>query len=593
MRVSRFPLFTVKETPADAEVVSHQLMLRAGLIRKLAAGIYTWLPLGLRVLRKVEAVVREEMDRTGALEVFMPAVQPAELWQESGRWRQYGPELLRIRDRHERELCFGPTHEEVITELFRREIKSYKQLPISFYQIQTKFRDEIRPRFGVMRAREFLMKDAYSFHLDQASLQDGYQAMYEAYTRIFTQLGLKFRAVLADSGSIGGSRSQEFHVLADSGEDAIAFSTESDYAANVELAEALAPAGERPTPGEALTRVHTPGVKTIAELCDFLNIAAERTVKAIVVEGVDERPVLLLVRGDHELNAIKAEKLSQVKAPLAFASPDAIRAAFGAGPGSLGPVGFDGVVVADRSVAAMADMAVGANADDWHLTGVNFGRDCPEPEVADLRKVVEGDPSPDGRGTLAIARGIEVGHVFQLGQKYSAAMGAAVLGEDGQPATVTMGCYGIGVSRVVAAAIEQNHDERGIVWPAAMAPFQVALLPVGASRSAAVREAAESLYRELLAVGIDALLDDREVRPGVMFAEMELIGIPHRVVIGDRNLAAGQLEYRGRRDPEPTLVARERLVEWLLRRLAADRSWSRHAAVSGSVPEKDSRGSCG
>ncbi|MBK8751945.1 MAG: proline--tRNA ligase [Candidatus Competibacteraceae bacterium] len=567
MRVSRFPLFTVKETPADAEVISHQLMLRAGLIRKLAAGIYTWLPLGLRVLRKVEAVVREEMNRAGALELFMPAVQPAELWQESGRWQQYGPELLRIKDRHQREFCFGPTHEEVITDLFRREIKSYKQLPITLYQIQTKFRDEIRPRFGVMRAREFLMKDAYSFHLDQSSLQEGYQAMYDAYSCIFTRLGLLFRAVLADSGSIGGSRSQEFHVLADSGEDAIAFATGSDYAANVELAEALAPVGERPAPGEAMTRVSTPGIKTIAELCAFLHIPAERTVKAVVVEGVDEQPVLLLVRGDHEVNAIKTEKLPQVKTPLVFASPDAIRAAFGASPGSLGAIGFSGVIIADRTVVKMADFVTGANADDWHFTGVNFGRDCLEPEVADLRSVVEGDPSPDGHGTLAMARGIEVGHVFQLGQKYSAALNAAVQGEDGQPEIVTMGCYGIGVSRVVAAAIEQNHDERGIIWPAAMAPFQVAVLPIGAGRSAAVREAAEALYQNLLAVGIDALLDDRDARPGVMFADMELIGIPHRVVISERNLTAGQVEYRGRRDVDNTLVARAGLLDWLRERL--------------------------
>ncbi len=568
MRVSRFPLFTVKETPADAEVVSHQLMLRAGLIRKLAAGIYTWLPLGLRVLRKVEAVVREEMDRAGALELFMPAVQPAELWQESGRWQQYGPELLRIADRHKRDFCFGPTHEEVITELFRREIKSYKQLPINFYQIQTKFRDEIRPRFGVMRAREFLMKDAYSFDLDHASLQASYQTMFDAYVRIFTRLGLRFRAVLADSGSIGGSRSQEFHVLADSGEDAIAFSTESDYAANVELAEALALVDERPAPAETLTRVHTPSVKTIAELCDFLSLPAERTAKAIVVAGTNGQPVLLMLRGDHELNAIKAEKLPQVKTPLAFADADAIRAAFGAGPGSLGPVGFTGAVVADRAVAKMADMVVGANADDWHLTGMNFGRDCPEPEVADIRNVIEGDPSPDGRGVLSIARGIEVGHVFQLGQKYSAAMNAVVLGENGQPTTVTMGCYGIGISRVVAAAIEQNHDERGIIWPAAMAPFQVALLPVGANRSAAVRDTAEALYRELLAAGIEVLLDDRDARPGVMFADMELIGVSHRVVIGERNLASGQLEYRGRRDSDSVLVAREGFLKWLLERLS-------------------------
>jgi prolyl-tRNA synthetase len=570
MRVSRFPLFTVKETPADAEVVSHQLMLRAGLIRKLAAGIYTWLPLGLRVLRKVEAVVREEMDRAGALELFMPAVQPAELWQESGRWRQYGPELLRIKDRHERDFCFGPTHEEVITDLFRREIKSYKQLPINYYQIQTKFRDEVRPRFGVMRAREFLMKDAYSFHLDQASLQETYDAMYQAYSRIFSRLGLKFRAVLADTGSIGGAHSHEFHVLAESGEDAIAFSTGSDYAANVELAEVLAPPGDRSAPGEVLTRVHTPEVRTISELCAFLNMPAERTVKAVVVEGEDGQPVLLLVRGDHEVNAIKAGKLPQIGEPLTFASPEAIRAAFGASPGSLGAVGFGGVVIADRAVAKMADFVTGANEDDWHLTGVNFGRDCPEPLVADIRNVVEGDPSPDGQGTLAIARGIEVGHVFQLGRKYSTAMKAEVLGEDGQPTSVTMGCYGIGVSRVVASAIEQNHDERGIIWPAAMAPFQVAVLPIGAGRSAAVREAAEALYRDLLAAGIEALLDDRDVRPGVMFADMELIGIPHRVVISERNLAAGQVEYRGRRDPDNTLMARAGLLDWLRERLAPE-----------------------
>ena len=563
MRVSRFPLFTVKETPADAEVVSHQLMLRAGLIRKLAAGIYTWLPLGLRVLRKAEAVVREEMNRAGALELSMPAVQPAELWQESGRWQKYGPELLRIKDRHERDFCFGPTHEEVITDLFRREIKSYRQLPVNYYQIQTKFRDEVRPRFGVMRAREFLMKDAYSFHIDQTSLQETYEAMYQAYSRIFSRLDLKFRAVLADTGSIGGARSHEFHVLADSGEDAIAFSTGSDYAANVEMAEALAPVGERPASNETLTQVHTPGIKTIAELCAFLNIPAERTVKAVVVDGEDGQPVLLLVRGDHEVNLIKAGKLPQVKEPPAFASPEAIHAAFGAHPGSLGPVQFGGTVIADRTVANMADFVTGANQDDWHVTGVNFGRDCPEPLVADIRNVVEGDPSPDGQGALAVARGIEVGHVFQLGCKYSAAMKAEVLGENGEPVTVTMGCYGIGVSRVVAAAIEQNHDERGIIWPAAMAPFEVAVLPIGANRSVVVREAAEALYQELLAEGIDALLDDRDARPGVMFADMELIGIPHRVVISERNLKAGQVEYRGRRDAESTQVARETVVAWL------------------------------
>ena len=570
MRISRFPLCTVKETPADAEVISHQLMLRAGLIRKLAAGVYSWLPLGLRVLRRVEAVVREEMNRAGALELLMPAVQPAELWQESGRWQQYGPELLRIKDRHHREFCFGPTHEEVITDLFRREIKSYKQLPINFYQIQTKFRDEIRPRFGVMRAREFLMKDAYSFHVDAASLQETYEVMYSAYSRIFSRLGLKFRAVLADTGSIGGAHSHEFHVLAESGEDAIAFSTGSDYAANVEMAEALAPAGERPTPAEALTRVHTPKVKTIAELCAFLKIPAERTVKAVVVEGADEQPVLLLVRGDHEVNAVKAAKLPQVKAPLLFASPEAIRAAFGAGPGSLGAVGFQGTVIADRSVAKLADFVAGANEDDWHLTGVNFGRDCPDPLIADLRNVVTGDPSPDGQGSLDIARGIEVGHVFQLGRKYSTALNATVLGEDGQPLIVAMGCYGIGVSRVVAAAIEQNHDERGIIWPAAMAPFQVAVLPIGAGRSVAVREAAETLYQELQIAGVEALLDDRDARPGVMFADMELIGIPHRLVISERHLAAGQVEYRGRGDSAPTLLDRNGLLDRLRERLRVE-----------------------
>ncbi|MCC8986758.1 MAG: proline--tRNA ligase [Candidatus Contendobacter sp.] len=570
MRISRFPLCTVKETPADAEVVSHQLMLRAGLIRKLAAGVYSWLPLGLRVLRRVEAVVREEMNRAGALELLMPAVQPAELWQESGRWQQYGPELLRIKDRHDRDFCFGPTHEEVITDLFRREIKSYKQLPVNFYQIQTKFRDEIRPRFGVMRAREFLMKDAYSFHVDAASLQETYAVMYDAYARIFSRLGLKFRAVLADTGSIGGAHSHEFHVLADSGEDAIAFSTGSDYAANVEMAEALAPVGERPTPAEALTRVHTPKIKTIAELCAFLHIPAERTVKAVVVEGEDGQPVLLLVRGDHEVNAVKAAKLPQVKAPLLFASPEAIRTAFGANPGSLGAVGFQGVVIADRSVAMLADFVAGANEDDWHLTGVNFGRDCPEPLVADIRNVVAGDPSPDGQGSLDIARGIEVGHVFQLGRKYSAALNATVLGEDGQPLIVAMGCYGIGVSRVVAAAIEQNHDERGIIWPAAMAPFQVAVLPIGAGRSVAVREAAETLYQELQIAGVEALLDDRDARPGVMFADMELIGIPHRLVISERHLAAGQVEYRGRGDSAPTLLDRNGLLDRLRERLRAE-----------------------
>ena len=569
MRVSRFPLYTVKETPADAEVISHKLMLRAGLIRKIAAGLYTWMPLGLRVLRKVEAVVREEMNDIGCLEILMPAVQPAELWQESGRWQQYGPELLRLKDRHERDFCFGPTHEEIITDLFRREIRSYRQLPIAFYQVQTKFRDEVRPRFGVMRAREFLMKDAYSFHVDQASLQQTYDDMHGAYSRVFTRLGLDFRAVLADTGSIGGSGSHEFHVLADSGEDDIAFSDASGYAANVELAEALAPAGERPAAGEALTRVHTPKVKTIAELAAFLKIPAERTLKAVVVDGSDGRPVLLLLRGDHELNEIKAEKLPEVAEPLTFSTPAAISAAFGAQPGSLGPVGFDGVVIADRSAAVLADAVTGANEDDWHLSGFNFGRDCPEPRVADLRNVVAGDPSPDGQGRLSIRRGIEVGHIFQLGRKYSDALAANVLGEDGQNLTVTMGCYGIGVSRVVAAAIEQNWDERGILWPAAMAPFQLALLPMNAHKSAAVREAVEQLYADCRAAGIDVLLDDREARPGVMFADMELIGIPHRVVIGEKGLAAGSVEYKGRRDAEALAVPLAGLIDFLRERLGA------------------------
>ncbi|HMV39609.1 MAG TPA: proline--tRNA ligase [Plasticicumulans sp.] len=569
MRVSRFPLYTVKETPADAEVISHKLMLRAGLIRKIAAGVYTWMPLGLRVLRKVEAVVREEMNGIGCLEILMPAVQPAELWQESGRWQQYGPELLRLKDRHERDFCFGPTHEEIITDLFRREIRSYRQLPIAFYQVQTKFRDEVRPRFGVMRAREFLMKDAYSFHVDQASLQQTYDDMHGAYSRVFSRLGLDFRAVLADTGSIGGSGSHEFHVLADSGEDDIAFSDASGYAANVELAEALAPAGERPAAGEALTRVHTPKVKTIAELAAFLKIPAERTLKAVVVDGSDGRPVLLLLRGDHELNEIKAEKLPEVAEPLTFSTPAAISAAFGAQPGSLGPVGFDGVVIADRSAAVLADAVTGANEDDWHLSGFNFGRDCPEPRVADLRNVVAGDPSPDGQGRLSIRRGIEVGHIFQLGRKYSDALAANVLGEDGQNLTVTMGCYGIGVSRVVAAAIEQNWDERGILWPAAMAPFQLALLPMNAHKSAAVREAVEQLYADCRAAGIDVLLDDREARPGVMFADMELIGIPHRVVIGEKGLAAGSVEYKGRRDAEALAVPLAGLIDFLRERLGA------------------------
>ena len=574
MRTSEFPLNTVKETPADAEIASHQLMLRAGMIRKLAAGLYAWLPLGLRVLRKVERIVREEMDRAGALEVAMPAVQPAELWQESGRWEQYGPELLRIKDRHQREFCFGPTHEEIITELARNELRSYKQLPVNYYQIQTKFRDEIRPRFGIMRAREFLMKDAYSFHVDQDSLADTYEAMYQAYSRIFRRCGLDFRAVQADTGAIGGNASHEFHVLADSGEDAIAFSTGSDYAANVELAEAVGLDASAPAPGEEPRLVDTPNAKTIADLVEQHGQPIARTVKTLVVAGADPETgaeqglVALLVRGDHALNPVKAEKRPQVLAPLRMASEDEIRAAVGAGPGSLGPKDLPLPCIADRSVAAAADFSAGANQDGKHWFGLNWGRDLPTPEVADLRSVVEGDPSPDGQGTLTIARGIEVGHIFQLGRKYSEAMKAVVLDESGKAVTMTMGCYGIGVSRVVAAAIEQHHDERGIRWPASIAPFEVALLPMKLGKSFRVRAAVDDLYERLQAVGIEVLLDDRDVRPGFMFADMELIGIPHRVVIGDKHLDDGKVEYKGRRDAEMQLIALDEIVPFLERALA-------------------------
>jgi prolyl-tRNA synthetase len=563
MRVKQFLLSTLKETPADAEVVSHRLMLRAGLIRQLARGIYTWMPLGLRVLRKVEAIVREEMNAAGAIELVMPAVQPAELWQESGRWDQYGPELLRIRDRHKRDYCFGPTHEEVVSDVVRQEVKSYRQLPLNLYQIQTKFRDEIRPRFGVMRAREFVMKDAYSFHSDSASLDATYRGMYDCYTRIFTRLGLKFRAVAADTGSIGGTGSHEFHVLADSGEDAIAYCPASDYAANVELAEAVAPATPRPAGKETLRKVATPGVKTIADLCAFLKISAERTVKAVVVNGADGKPMLLLVRGDHELNLVKAGKLEQLQKPVAFSSVEAIRAQFGADPGSLGPVGFKGAIIADRAVAHMADFVVGANENDHHYTGANFGRDFPDPAVADLRNVTAGDKSPDGKGSLEILRGIEVGHIFQLRDKYSKAMKLTFLDENGKPKIMEMGCYGIGVSRIVAAAIEQNHDERGIIFPRALAPFELALTPIGMGKSAQVRETAERLYSELSAQGMDVLLDDRDERPGVMFADMELIGIPHRVVIGERGLKNGQVEYQGRRDAQAQPIALQDAVKSL------------------------------
>lgn len=569
MRTSNFLIATQKETPADAEVISHQLMLRAGLIRKLASGLYTWLPLGLRVLRKVENIVRQEMDSAGAQEVSMPIVQPAELWLESGRWEQYGPELLRIQDRHQRDFCLGPTHEEVVTDLVRNEIKSYKQLPINLYQIQTKVRDEIRPRFGIMRSREFLMKDAYSFHIDQSSLEQTYNVMHQAYSKIFTRLGLDFRSVIADTGSIGGNASHEFHVLANSGEDDIAFSDSSDYAANVEMAEALAPAGERPAPTAELTEVATPGVKTIDELAAFLSVAPSTTVKTLVVCGDEEGALVALVlRGDHQLNAIKAEKLPGVASPLQMAEDEQVRAACSVGFGSLGPVGLNIPMIVDRSAAHLADFTCGANREEVHLKGVNWERDCPLQQIEDLREVIEGDPSPDGQGLLQIKRGIEVGHIFQLGTKYSEAMDARVLNENGKNVTMTMGCYGIGVSRIVSSAIEQNHDDRGIIWPASMAPFQLAIVPLNMQKSAAVASAAEDLYQQLQAAGVEVLLDDRNERPGVKFADMELIGIPHRIVIGDRALAQDSIEYKGRRDAESQLIARGEIMEFVLAQLA-------------------------
>jgi prolyl-tRNA synthetase len=548
MRWSRYPINTTKETPSEAEVVSHQLMLRAGLIRRLAAGIYTWTPLGLRTLRKVEQIIREEMDRAGALEVLMPAVQPAELWQESGRWEQYGPELLRLKDRHQRDFVIGPTHEEVITDLARRELKSYRQLPANFYQIQVKFRDEIRPRFGVMRGREFIMKDAYSFHATPESLQEGYDAMRAAYIRMFERMGLEFRPVKADTGSIGGTASEEFQVLADSGEDAIAVSDGADhYAANLELAPALPPATPRAAPSAALAEVATPGQRTIADLAAFLGVPASQTLKLLMVEDDKGSVVALLVRGDHELNAIKAQKLPGVASPLRMASREAVLAATGCEPGYLGPRGLTCPVYADHAALALADFVCGANKLDIHLTGVNWGRDLPEPIPADLRNVVEGDPSPGGAGRLVIRRGIEVGHIFQLGRKYSEAMQASVLDESGKPVTMFMGCYGIGVTRIVAAAIEQNHDAAGIRWPEPLAPFAVVLVPLNAGKAPRVAEAAERLYAELTAAGIETLLDDRDARPGVKFADAELIGIPHRIVVSERGLDAGRLEYRHRR----------------------------------------------
>ena len=569
MRTSQFPLNTVKETPADAEIASHQLMIRAGLIRKLAAGLYSWLPLGLRVLRKVEKITRDEMEKAGALEVLMPALQPAELWQETGRWEQYGPELARLKDRHDREFCLGPTHEEIITDLARNEIKSYKQLPITYYQIQTKFRDEIRPRFGVMRSREFIMKDAYSFHLDQESLQASYDIMYQAYTNIFNQLGLKFRAVIADSGSIGGAISHEFHVLADSGEDAIAFSTSSDYAANVEKAEAVMPAGTRNPASAELKLIDTPNQHSIEELSQFLAIPATLCLKTMIVKGEEQGVVALLLRGDHELNKIKAEKIAGVASPLEFASEDDILAACQCRPGSIGPIGLTIPIIADRSVMLMSDFVCGANSDGKHYQGVNWERDCPLPElIADLRTVVEGDPSPDGKGEITLARGIEVGHIFQLGSKYSAAMKAGVINEGGKNQIMLMGCYGIGISRVVAAAIEQNHDGKGIIWPANLAPFQVALCPMNMHKSERLKVAAEQLYQDLQAAGIEVLFDDRKVRAGFMFSDMELIGIPHCIILGDRGLDAGTIEYKGRTSQENEEIPLVELITFLKAKFA-------------------------
>ncbi len=557
MKASQFFISTLKEAPAEAALASHKLMIRAGLIKANASGLYTWMPMGLRVLRKVEHIVREEMNHAGSVELLMPVVQPAELWQESGRWEFYGKELLRLKDRHERDFCMGPTCEEVITDIVRKEITSYKQLPQNFYHIQTKFRDEVRPRFGVMRAREFVMKDAYSFHADYESLvRDGYQPMYDAYCRIFDRLGLNYRPVAADTGSIGGTGSHEFQVLADSGEDVIAYSDTSDYAANIELAPTLRLQDERRQPEKPLEKVHTPDVKTIAALVEFLNIPVEQTLKSIVVEGENEGEiVLLLLRGDHEFNDIKAEKLDGVKAPLTMAAPELIRAQFGADGGSLGPVGFKGKVYADFAVEKGADWVIGANDNDWHYTGFNFGRDAAEPEFADLRNVVEGDASPDGQGSLKLARGIEVGHVFQLRDKYSAAMNASFLDNNGKAQIMEMGCYGIGITRIVAAAIEQNNDERGIIWTDAMAPFQAVIVPMNYKKSDAVREAADRLYAELQAAGVDVLLDDRDERAGVLLNDSELLGIPHRLVIGDRGLKEGQVEYARRTDSQAQSIA--------------------------------------
>ncbi|HDR0995661.1 proline--tRNA ligase [Pasteurella multocida] len=571
MRTSQYLFSTLKETPAEASIVSHQLMLRAGMIRPLASGLYTWLPTGLRVLNKVEKIIREEMDNSGALEVKMAVTQPAELWQESGRWEEYGPELLRFKDRGERDFVIGPTNEEVITDLVRRELSSYKQLPLNLYHIQTKFRDEVRPRFGVMRSREFVMKDAYSFHTTHECLQKTYDVMYETYSNIFNRLGLDFRAVQADTGSIGGSASHEFQVLAQSGEDDVVFSTESDFAANIELAEAVA-LGERGAATEELRVVDTPNAKTIAELVEQFNQPIEKTVKTLVVHATEEsghKLVALLVRGDHELNEIKAEKVDIVASPLQFATDEEIRAVVGAGTGSLGPINLPMPIVIDRTVANMDNFSAGANQDGKHYFGINWERDLPVPHIADLRNVVEGDPSPDGKGVLQIKRGIEVGHIFQLGTKYSAAMNATVQGEDGRPQTMIMGCYGIGVTRVIAAAIEQHHDERGIIWPDNIAPFKVAIVPMNMHKSESVQQFAEELYRTLTAQGVEVIFDDRKERPGVMFADMELIGVPHMIVIGEKNLEKGEIEYKYRRSGEKEMIAKDQLLDVLKAKFAS------------------------
>lgn len=570
MKTTQLLLATTRETPADAEIISHQLMIRAGMVRRLAGGLYTWLPLGVRVLRNIEHIIRDEMNRTGTQEVLMPLVQPAELWEESGRWQEYGPELLRIKDRHQRDFCLGPTHEEVITDLVRKEVRSYKQLPASFYQIQTKFRDEIRPRFGVMRSREFIMKDAYSFHLDRASLEQTYQTMYDAYHRIFSRIGLNFRAVQADTGSIGGDGSHEFHVLADSGEDAIAFSTESDFAANVELAEAMPPKEQRAKPTQIMAEIATPNIHSIEEVCQFFKVTPDQTLKTLIVQGCKpEHPLIaLILRGDHQINGIKAEKHPLIAVPLTLATDDQIKRSIGCDIGSIGPVGLNIPAIIDRAAAQASDFICGANKTGVHLSGVNWDRDLVLGEIADIRNVVEGDPSPDGCGTIQIKRGIEVGHIFQLGDKYSKALNANVLNENSRAQILEMGCYGIGVTRLVAAAIEQNHDNKGIIWPDAIAPFQVCIVPMQMHKSPRVAKVAYSMYEQLLNQGIKVLLDDRNERPGVMFNDMELIGIPHRIVIGERGLDQSEIEYKHRRDEQPQNINEQEFVAFILNKLS-------------------------